>query len=114
VPETPFNVAVYGTASGSGPDKYDTDGSALAAGVNSSATSLSVKSTGPAGVLWTNDVAEFPFDIRVGGERITVQGITGTTSPQTFSPVIRHVNGVVKAQVADEPVALWNTPRYGL
>lgn len=113
VPEAPYNVAAYGTASGSGPDKYDTDGSALVAGVNSSALSLSVKSTGPAGVVWTNDAAEFPFDIRCGGERMTVTNITGATSPQTFT-VVRHVNGVVKAQVADEPVALWNTPRYGL
>lgn len=113
VPESPFDIAVYGTAPGSGPDKYDTDGSALVAGVTSSATALSVKSTGPAGVLWTTAAAEFPFDIRVGGERMTVANITGATSPQSFT-VTRSVNGVVKAQVADEPVALWNTPRYAL
>lgn len=113
VPESPYNVAQYSAASGASTDKYDTEGSALVAGVTSTDTTLSVKSTSPGRSLWTTDPAEFPFDIRVGGERMTVTNITGLASPQSFT-VTRHINGVVKAQAADEPVSLWNTPRYAL
>ncbi|MGW2720860.1 carbohydrate binding domain-containing protein [Streptomyces sp. NPDC001492] len=48
---------------------------------------------------------EFPFDIRVGGEVVTVTRIAGGTSPQTFT-VTRSVNGVVKAQTAGTAVEL--------
>lgn len=112
-PEAPYNIAVYGSGVGTGPDRYDTDGSALVSGVTSSATSLSVKTTGAGGVLWTTVAGEFPFDIVVAGERMTVTNITGATSPQTFT-VTRHVNGVTKAQSADAEVRLFNTPRYAL
>ncbi|MEV6413841.1 hypothetical protein [Kribbella sp. NPDC051718] len=112
MPEAAYAVAVYGTSPTVGTDHYDTNGSALAAGVNSTATSLSVKDTG--GTLWTTDASAFPFDIQVGGERITVQNITGTSSPQTFSPVIRSVNGVVKSHLTDADVRLFRTPRYAL
>lgn len=83
--------------------RADTDGSQLAAGVSSTATSLSVATT--SGPLWTTAAAEFPFDVRVAGERLTVTNITGTTSPQTFT-VVRSVNGVVKAQLAAADVRL--------
>jgi hypothetical protein len=64
--------------------------------------------------LWTTDPTMFPFDIRMGGERITVTNITGSSSPQTFGPLIRSVNGVVKAQTAGTEITLWDTPRYAL
>jgi len=48
---------------------------------------------------------EFPFDIRVGGEVMTVTRVAGDTSPQTFT-VTRAVNGVVKAQTAGTAVEL--------
>lgn len=113
VPESPYNVAAYGSGVGTGPDRYDTDGSALNSGITTTGTSLSVSPTGPAGVLWTTTAGEFPFDIRVGGERMTVTNITSATAPQTFT-VTRSVNGVVKAHLAGAAVALWNTPRYAL
>lgn len=50
-------------------------------------------------------VQEFPFRIRVGGEVMTVIGVTSTTSPQTFT-VVRSANGVVKAQSSSAPVVL--------
>lgn len=63
--------------------------------------------------LWTTDAAEFPLDIGVGGERITVTAITGATSPQTFT-VTRSVNGVVKAHSAGTDVRLWTPMILGL
>jgi Spherulation-specific family 4 len=52
---------------------------------------------------------DFPFDIAIAGERITVTDITGDSSPQTFS-VIRSINGVVKSQDEGAAVALFHTP----
>lgn len=87
--------------------RLDTDGSSLAVGVAAGDATLSVNVT--AGPLWVTTAlnpAEFPFDIRVAGEVMTVGGISGTSSPQTFSPVIRAVNGVAKPQAAGTDVRL--------
>ncbi|WP_431997793.1 hypothetical protein [Streptomyces fungicidicus] len=48
----------------------DTDGSQLAAAVDASATAMSLAVT--AGPLWTDDPSDMPFDLRVGGEVVTV------------------------------------------
>jgi len=102
VPRSPWAVSfaddpVYGRA--------DTDGSALHAGITSAATSMTVDTT--AGFpLWTTAAADFPFDVAVGGERITVTNITGSSSPQAFT-VTRSVNGVVKAHSAGEDIRLF-------
>jgi hypothetical protein len=45
------------------------------------------------GVLWTTDAADCPFDIMIGGERMTVTAVSGASSPQTFT-VTRNVNGL--------------------
>lgn len=110
VPESPYETAilddlVYGHG--------DTDGASLAAGVSSSGTSLSVATTGPSGIVWTQTAADFPFDIKVSGERMTVTNITGASSPQTFT-VTRSVNGVVKAQSAGADVRLWFAPSLAM
>lgn len=83
--------------------RADTDGSQLASGATSTATSLSVAVT--AGPLWTTSAPEFPFDIQVAGEVMTVTNITGSSSPQTFT-VTRSVNGIAKAQLAVADVRL--------
>jgi hypothetical protein len=113
MPAAPYAVAAWGSGVGTGPDRYDTDGSALVSGVTSTATSLSVKTTGAGKVLWTTVAGEFPFDIVVAGERMRVTNITSTTSPQAFT-VTRSINGIVKAQSADAEVRLFRTPRYAL
>ncbi|MEU2077097.1 hypothetical protein [Streptomyces sp. NPDC013489] len=83
--------------------RLDTGGSQLATGVNSTATTLSVTVTGT--TLWSTSAGDRPFDIAVGGERMTVTNVTGTTSPQTFT-VTRSVNGVVKSHLAAAAVRL--------
>lgn len=106
VPESPYETGVYDSG-----DAYDTAGSTVATGFNTTATSLSIATTDPA--LWTTTSGDFPFDIAVGGERITVTSITGTSSPQTFT-VTRSVNTIVKSHLAGEDVRLWNTPIYAI
>lgn len=110
-PYAPYDIAKWGSAVGSGPDRFDTAASQLASSATATATSLSVAST--ANTLWTTVAGEFPFDITVAGERMTVTNIIGATSPQTFT-VTRSVNGVIKAQASGAAVRLWKTPRYGL
>lgn len=109
-PASPWRVAflddaTFGVA--------DTDGSTLGGDYPlGTETSLLVKTTGAAtgSPLWTTSAGDFPFDVNVGGERMTVTNITGSSSPQTFT-VTRSVNGVVKGQTSGTDVRLWQ-PAY--
>jgi hypothetical protein len=109
VPQVPYEViilddAVFGTG--------DTDSSTLASAVSSSATTLSV-GIASGDPLWTTGSGDFPFDIQIAGERMTVTNITGSSSPQSFT-VTRAVNGVVKSQSAGADVRLWFAPILSL
>ena len=106
VPQAPWNTAisddlVWGHA--------DTDGSTVHASISNSATSMQVDTTNAASPLWTTSAGDFPFDILVSGERITVTNITGSSSPQAFT-ITRSVNGVTKAQSAGTDVRLFFPP----
>jgi hypothetical protein len=103
-PGEPYQVGQFGTA------RFDSPSSTLTVFHGNAATSLIVATAD--GGRWTTDPAMFPFDIDVDGERITVQGITGAASPQTFTPVVRSVNGVVSGHDAGTQVKLWDTPRF--
>lgn len=72
------------------------------------ATSVSLVT--PAGsALWVTTAAnptEFPFNVKMAGEVVTLTAITGTSSPQTGT-ITRSVNGIVKSHpVAGELVRL--------
>lgn len=54
--------------------RVDTDGSVLAASVDADATAVDVFAT--VGPPWTTDPTDYPLDIRVGGEVMTVQSVT--------------------------------------
>ncbi|MFI8278518.1 hypothetical protein ACIGBH_27330 [Streptomyces sp. NPDC085929] len=99
-PAGPWTVAVTDDSVNA---HADTTGSQLASGVNTSATSLSVATT--SGPIWTTAASEMPFDIRVGGEVMTVTAISGASSPQTFT-VTRSVNGIVKSHLSSADVRL--------
>lgn len=110
-PESPYEVLVAG--SGASADcRADTAGSVLGANATSGATSLTVNTTA-GNVPWTTAAGDFPFDIIVGGERMTVTNITSATSPQTFT-VTRSVNGIVKAHASSEQVFLFQPCYYAL
>ena len=110
VPESAYEVIILGDPVYG---RVDTDGSQLASGVSATATTLSVSTTGPSGILWSPNSSDWPFDIAVGGERMTVTAVSGTTSPQSLT-VTRSVNGVVKAQAAGTDVRLWFPPILSL
>jgi len=72
-PESPYEVAVLNSTTLA---RADTDGSVLRSPVTESDTSIVVTIT--SGPRWTPDPAEFPFDIIVGGEVMTVTSIAET------------------------------------
>lgn len=86
--------------------RLDTARCTLGAGVNATATTLSlVTSTGPRWITTAEKPAEFPFDLRVGGEVVRVTAITGTTLTQSAT-VIRSINGVSKSHTAGADIRL--------
>lgn len=86
----------------------DTDGSTLAGStLNTTALAFQVATTNAGSPLWTRSGSDFPFDINIGGEQITISGISGTSSPQTFTASARSVNGVVASHSVDTAVSLW-------
>lgn len=52
----------------------DTDGSTLAADLTTTQALVSLATTNPASPLWTEQYYDFPFDLMVSGERMTVLG----------------------------------------
>jgi hypothetical protein len=106
-----YHVGIWDGAPAEFAGRWDTDQSTLAAGVTSSATSLSVATA--SGALWTTTAGDFPFDIGVSGVRLTVTNISGASSPQTFT-VTRSVDGFDLALSSGAAVRLWKPTRWGL
>lgn len=98
-PAQPWEPAVYGVA------KADSAGSYLAQPIDAVATLLLLDNSGD--LPWTDDPAEAPWDIRVGGEVMTVNSVgwDDVEDAQTMS-VARSVNGVVKAHEVGTRVSL--------
>jgi len=55
---------------------------------------------------WTTDPADFPFNIMVGGELMTVTAIGAPSGANQLFTVVRSVNGVVKSHPGGVPVQL--------
>ncbi|MFI2431995.1 hypothetical protein [Streptomyces sp. NPDC018693] len=85
--------------------RIDSDGLTLTSAITATDTSFSVTSAGTPCIDSATSAADFPVDVSIGGEIMTVTAITGTTSPQTFT-VVRSANGVVKAHDAGTRVSL--------
>jgi hypothetical protein len=86
--------------------RLDTAGAELASTfIAGTHTTMSVSTT--LGPLWTTDVSEFPFDVEVASARVRVTGISGGSSPQTFTVSTTVVNGVEKTIPAGTTVQLW-------
>ena len=105
VPGTPYQTAVFEDQIYS---RADTDGFGLTAAIDTVMTSIQVSPTTPGIALWVTTAAyplEFPFDITIDGEQMTVTAIAGTADPQTFT-VIRSVNNITVAHAAGAAVSL--------
>lgn len=81
----------------------------------STATSLTfVTAAGSRRWVVAADVATtpFPFDALIAGERVTINGITGTTNTQTVD-VTRSVNGIIKAITGNPQAQLFYVTTFG-
>lgn len=109
-PASPYRIltvddATYG--------RLDSDDTTLAADLDTTSTSVSIVSGTVAWVDSATYPTEFPFDVVVDGERMTVTAITGATLSQTLT-VTRSVNAVVKAHTTGAAVSLFNPSRFAL
>lgn len=102
-PYEPYNTGVYNDND----SKYSPQSATLNAGITAVATTLT-----NAGSLWTTTAGQFPFDIDVEGERMTVTNIVGAAIPQTFT-VTRNVNGAAKAHSAGAKIKIAKKIYYG-
>lgn len=68
--------------------------------------SLTINSTNVYAV--TTDTADFPVDVMISGERVTLSAVVDTSTPgvQTATVSARSVNGVVKAHGVGEDIVL--------
>lgn len=85
--------------------RLDSDDTTTNEALDTTETGVDITVTG---TLWT--AADAPFDVMIGGERMTVTNVTGASSPQTLT-VTRSVNGVVKSHDTGVPVVLAD-PNY--
>lgn len=101
-PYGPFVVAVTDT----GAARANTAGCELAEDLTTTETGVDVlTTTEPIWVDSATYASDFPFDIVIGGEVMTVTAITGTTTSQTMT-VTRSVNGIVKTHSTGDAVSL--------
>lgn len=98
-------------------DRPDSAGATLTSAVTELATTLSVTVADEDNDRWittSEDATAFPFNIEVGGEVMTVSGISSTTSPQTFTVSARGVYGYAAAHSAGDEVHLHIRPKLNL
>jgi hypothetical protein len=98
----PYHVFILGDAQYG---RLNTGGSVLHADAPAGASTLVVDVTGSQ--LWTTTATypgDFPFSIEVSGIQVTVTGITGTSSPQTFTV---DPTTVTKNLHTNDAVQLW-------
>lgn len=74
-------------------------------GWNGTAGSFTTTTTG--GPLLSTSGADYPVDLNLNGQRVTVSGAAGASNPQTVTVSVASVNGVSKTHPAGEAVALW-------
>ncbi len=98
-----------------GTTRWGLDGQTLGGSLTSTATGAVLSIVTPAGKpLMTTNAADFPMDIRIAGEVLTLSAISGAASPQTGTISARSVNGVVKAQTAGAAIDVADPDYYSL
>lgn len=87
--------------------RIDSGASTLAQDYAAGVTSLSVRVSD--GYLWSTFAGDYPVDISVGGVQVTVNAVSGTSSPQTFT-----VAPTAYALRAGWAVSEWRPPMIAL
>lgn len=108
-PESPYRVGVFNGSVSPVDSRYNGAGTVTAEALDTTETGVDV--TAPTWVTW--GIADGSFNIVIGGEVMTVTGISGTFPNYTFT-VTRSVNGIVKSHSTGAAVQLADPRRYGL
>lgn len=65
--------------------------------------------------LWSTTGAHYPATVRIDREELTISGVSGASSPQTFTVSARGANGTVPiAHQSGSVVDLWPVPNFAL
>lgn len=107
---TPYGPYVVNSLTSTANSRYRAaaggSGYVLASGIDDNDMSFTV--TIPTGSkLWgttTTKPGNFPQNVVMGGEVMTISGISGTSSPQTFTVSARGVNNISKSHAAGTPI----------
>lgn len=110
VPGSTFNIGKAVITTSTTVSKADSLTTTLNEDLDTTETGVDVAITSGS-ALWTTSGVD--FDIIVGGERMTVTSVSGSSSPQTFT-VTRSVNGVVKTHSTGAQVKLFRPAIAGL
>ncbi len=108
-PASPWDVALWNDTSGPGEARYSSDGTTITEDLTTTETGINIST--PTGPVWSTTAT--PFDIVIGGERMTVTTVTGVSAAQVFT-VTRSVNGIVKTHANGAAVALFKPAIYAL
>lgn len=85
--------------------------STLQTGIN--ATVLSMQVATPSGPLLSTSGADYPVDVYLDGEQITISSVSGASSPQT-AVIKRSINGVVKSHTAGQSISVYRPAAIAL
>jgi hypothetical protein len=107
-PYEPYRVAVATTGGADGA-RWTNGTTVTTEALDSTETGIDITSTRPP--YWTH--ADGDYDLRIGGEVMTVTAVTGAGPAQTMT-VTRSVNGVIKAHGSGARVELAEPQHWGL
>ncbi len=105
-PARAYRAARYLTSS----DRYSVRGTVTAEALD--ATEAGIDITPPAGLAWGHGSGD--YDIMIGGELMTVTGVTAVSGGNQTMTVVRSVNGIVKTHDTGAEVALADPCYYGI
>lgn len=94
--------------------RYDTLSTTLDENMTTTETGMNINVVGPLWVTTAVNPDQFPFDIIIAGERMTVTAIVTTAATKQTMTVIRSVNGVVKEHfdAVNDPISLFQPSYY--
>lgn len=110
VPESPYHVGIFGGSSDGQESRWSAVGTVTAEALDTSETGVDI-TTPSRWIGWGHGDGD--YSIMIGGEEMTVTGVSGTAPTQTLT-VTRSVNGIVKTHAAGAAVELARPIRYGL
>jgi hypothetical protein len=108
----PFQPYIVGVLDSATLGRLSSSGMALHADWNGVSGSFTADTD--SGALATTDAGEYPLDLNIGGQQVTVSACAGSSNPQTFTVSVASVNGVSKTHSAGAPVTLWQPLRLAL